>query len=81
MNAIIATLYVALTIGLHPISYGIISFCISEVLAFYQKKYIPGLVIGCCIANFASPMGICDIIFGTLSTLSALCQLIPFSNI
>nr|WP_240474479.1 QueT transporter family protein [Thomasclavelia saccharogumia] len=38
-------------------------------LAFYNKKYIPGLVIGCIIANLFSPMGLLDVIFGTTSTI------------
>ena len=38
---------------------------------FYNKKYISGLVIGCFIANLASPMGMWDMMFGTLATLLA----------
>ena len=74
MNAMIACIYAILTIFLAPLSYGAIQMRISEILiflAFYNKKYISGLVIGCFIANLASPMGMWDMIFGTLATLLA----------
>ena len=34
-------------------------------------KFIPGLTIGCLLANLASPMGLYDICFGTAATLIA----------
>ncbi len=74
INAMIACVYAALTIFLAPISYGAIQMRISEILVlltFYNKKYIPGLVTGCFIANIASPMGLWDMLFGTLATLLA----------
>lgn len=74
MNAMIACVYVVLTIAIAPIAYGGIQMRISEImifLAFYNKKYIPGLVIGCFIANMASPMGIWDMCFGTIATVLA----------
>ena len=72
MNAMIACIYAILTIMISPIAYGAIQMRMSEILvllAFYNKKYIPGLVIGCFIANMASPMGLWDMLFGTLATL------------
>ena len=74
INAMIACIYAALTVFLAPISYGAIQMRISEILVlltFYNKKYIPGLVVGCFIANIASPMGLWDMLFGTLATLLA----------
>jgi len=74
INAMIAAVYAALTIAIAPIAYGGIQMRISEImvfLAFYNKKYIPGLVIGCFVANMASPMAAWDMIFGTLATLLA----------
>ena len=41
------------------------------LLACYNKKFIPGLTIGCLLANLASPMGLYDICFGTAATLIA----------
>lgn len=74
INGIIAALYAALTVALAPISYMEIQFRLSEILvmlAFYNKKLIPGLVIGCVIANLFSPLGLMDVIFGSLATLLA----------
>lgn len=71
-NAIIAAVYAVLTIAIYPLSYGAIQMRISELmvfLAFYNKKYIPGLVLGCLIANIPSSLGVMDMVFGTLSTL------------
>lgn len=75
MNACMAALYAALTLGLAPLSYGPIQVRISEFLtlaAFYNPRYIPGLVIGCFIANIGSPFGLTDMIIGTLATCIAL---------
>ena len=70
LNAIIAAVYAAFTILLAPISYGSIQMRISEImifLAFYNKDYIPGLVLGCLIANIPSGLGAFDMVFGTLA--------------
>ena len=72
VNAMIASGYAALTLAISPIAYSEIQFRLSEImvfLAFYNKKYIPGLIIGCIIANLFSPMGLLDVIFGTISTI------------
>jgi len=75
--AIITALYVTLTIVLSFISYGDIQFRIAEILillCFFRKNYGIALVLGCAIANFFSPLGIVDVIFGTLATVfSVLC--------
>lgn len=71
INAMIAGVYAAFTLALSPIAYLEIQFRLSEImvfLAFYNKKYIPGLVIGCFLANLPSPLGLMDICFGTIST-------------
>ncbi len=70
-TAIVAALYAVLTIALAPISYGLIQFRLSEVmtlLAFINPIYIAGLTLGTVIANYASQMGMLDMIFGTLAT-------------
>lgn len=70
-SAIIAAIYAAVTISLAPISYGPIQFRLSEMLvllAFINRKYIPGLVLGCLLANMYSQLGVMDIVFGTLAT-------------
>lgn len=73
-QAIIAAVYRVLTQVLPVPQYGNIQFRLSEVmtlLAFYNKKNIIGLTIGCFISNISSPLGIYDMIFGTLGTLLA----------
>lgn len=83
INAVIAAIYAALTIGLAPISYGQVQMRISEMmifLAFYNKKYIPGLVLGCFIANVPSSLGFYDMIFGTFATFLAVVAMNKVSN-
>ncbi len=73
-GAIIAAFYAAATVLISPISYGPVQFRISEaltVLSVFTPAAVPGLTIGCFIANLASPYGIWDIVFGTLATLLA----------
>lgn len=79
--AIIAALYVALTIapGLSAFAYGSIQFRVSEILMllpFYNPKYSWSLILGCFISNvFSGSLGIYDMLFGTLATAIA-CYLI-----
>ncbi len=83
-QSLIAALYVALTWIAMPFSYGQLQFRIAEVLtllAFYNKKYIWGLTLGCVIANILSPFGIFDIIFGSLASLIALFLMSRIKNI
>ncbi len=71
ITGITAALYVVLTLAIAPASYGPVQFRISEMLvllAFIDDDYIPGILLGCIIANFFSPLGIIDVFFGTLST-------------
>lgn len=73
--ALVAALYVVLSLVLGNLSYGPIQFRIAEMLAFLvliDKKYIYAVTLGCFLANLTSPLGIADIIFGTLSSLCAL---------
>lgn len=72
--AVIAAIYVALTAIFAPISYGPVQVRISEVLTvlpFFTPAAIPGLFIGCIIANLIGGYGPVDIIFGSLATLIA----------
>ncbi len=76
--AMVATLYVVLTLVFAPISYAGFQFRISEILVllcFYDPKYCVSLILGCFISNFFSPgMVIFDLIFGTLHTVvSVIC--------
>lgn len=72
--AIIAAIYIVLTVFLPFISYTNIQFRISEallVLVLFKRSAIPGLILGCFIANLFSPLGMPDLIFGTLGTIIA----------
>ena len=74
MNAMIGAAYAVLTILISPIAYGAVQMRLTDIivlLACYNKKFIPGLTIGCLLANLASPMGLYDICFGTAATLIA----------
>ncbi len=72
---IIAALYFALTMAAAPISFGPLQIRISEalcVLPFFTPAAIPGLFIGVVLANLAgSPLGLFDVVFGSLATLAA----------
>jgi len=72
--AMVAAVYVAATIGLAPISFGVVQFRISEaltLLAFFNPIFVPGLTLGVLIANFASPYGLLDMLLGTLASFIA----------
>ena len=72
---VIAAIYAVLTIVLAPISFGPIQLRVSEmltILPFFTTASVPGLFIGCLIANaFGSSLGILDIVAGSLATLAA----------
>ena len=74
-QAIIASLYVVLTVVISPLSYGNLQFRIAEILVFlcfFRHDYIIGLTLGCFIANLFSPMLIWDITLGVAATVIAL---------
>lgn len=71
-GAVIAALYVALTMVFAPISFGPIQFRISEalcVLPIFTVSAVPGIGIGCLIANFLGGAPMPDVIFGTLASV------------
>ena len=73
-GGIIAALYVALTyvasaLGLAS---GVIQFRISEalcILPVFTPAAIPGLYIGCFLANLLTGCAIWDVVFGSIATL------------
>ena len=70
--AMIGTIYALLTVLFAPISYGPVQVRISEmlmILPYFTPAAIPGLFVGCFIANTFGGLGILDIIFGSLATL------------
>ena len=53
-GAVIAAIYVALTMAFQPISFGPVQFRISEalcILPFFTPAAIPGLFVGCFLSN------------------------------
>lgn len=75
--SVVTSIYVVLTIVFNFLSYGDIQFRIAEILillCFFRKDYAISLILGCLISNIFSPMGIMDMIFGTIATtLSVVC--------
>jgi uncharacterized membrane protein len=74
LSAVIAAIYAALTILLAPISYGPMQIRIAEamtVLPFIFPQAIPGLYIGCMVANIWGGFGPIDIFGGSAVTLVA----------
>ena len=71
-HAAIAAIYVVLTLVFAPISYGEVQVRVSEaltILPFFTPAAIPGLFIGCIIANATGGSVILDIVFGSIATL------------
>ena len=71
--AMIAALYAALTMALWEISSAGIQFRLSEalcVLPAFTPAAIPGLTIGCAVANMIGGTWV-DVVFGSLATLLA----------
>lgn len=72
--ALLAAIYSALTIVSGSFGYGPVQFRISEaltVLPAVMPAAIPGLFIGCILANWFGGFGIIDIVFGSIATLLA----------
>ena len=70
--AMIAAIYVVLTILFAPFSFGEIQIRISEaltILPFFTPAAIPGLFVGCFIGNMIGGAVLWDTIFGSLATL------------
>ena len=70
--AAIAAIYAVLTIAIAPLSYGMMQLRFSEamtILPVFTPLAIPGLFIGCLLANLLSPVGVVDVVFGSLASL------------
>lgn len=72
--AMVAAIYVAVTVAIAPLAYSGVQFRMSEILVllcFYNKDYCISMVLGCAIANLFSPMAVIDVPVGTFATLVA----------
>ncbi len=75
-GAVVAAAYAVLTwaAALANLAYGPVQFRFSEaltVLPVFTSAAVPGLTVGCLLANILSGYGIYDMVFGTLATLLA----------
>ena len=71
-GAVIAAIYVVLVVVFNYWSFSPIQFRIAEVLTilpYFTPAAIPGLFIGCIIANVMGGAVIWDIVFGSIATL------------
>lgn len=74
-SAVVAAIYIILTLSIAPISYGPVQFRVSEILnllAFFNPMYIIAVTLGCFISNLFSPFGLFDVVFGTAHTALSL---------
>lgn len=70
--AAIAAVYVVLTLLFAPLSFGEVQIRFSEaltILPFFTPTAIPGLFVGCVIANLLGGAIPLDIVFGSIATL------------
>jgi len=71
---VVAALYAGLTFAIIPLAYTPVQIRISEVLCilpFFFPTAVPGLFVGCIIANLLSPYGMLDVVAGSLASLIA----------
>lgn len=71
---IIAALYTAITYVFAPYAYGPLQIRPAEalcILPIFFVEAVPGLFVGCALANLLSAYGVYDIVFGSLTTLVA----------
>ncbi|MBQ5398703.1 MAG: QueT transporter family protein [Ruminococcus sp.] len=90
-SAAIAALYATLTIGQNLLLPGTASMAVQfrvaealTVLAFFTPAAIPGLTLGCIIANISSVtagLGFYDMIFGSIATLLAALTMRALRNV
>ena len=72
--AMVAALYVVLTLATNSfgLASGVIQVRLSEalcILPFFTPAAIPGLTVGCLLANWITGCALPDILFGSLATL------------
>lgn len=76
--AMIAAIYVVLTmfVNVFSLASGTVQVRVSEaltILPYFTSAAIPGLGIGCLLANFLTGAPIYDVVFGSLATLLGAC--------
>ncbi|NLZ71826.1 MAG: QueT transporter family protein, partial [Clostridiaceae bacterium] len=76
LSGVLAAMYVILTLPFAQIAFGMVQFRLAEILTtlpILTSAAIPGVFIGCLLANFLNPqnLGLIDILGGSLTTLLA----------
>ena len=72
LAAMIAAIYVVLTLVFAPFSYGEIQVRLSEaltILPVFTPAAVPGLFVGCLLSNILGGCIVPDIVFGSIATL------------
>lgn len=72
--AMTAAIYYVLCVAIAPLSYGQVQCRISEVILLFcmhNTFAVYGYTLGCALANLTSPLGILDVIVGSLANLIA----------
>ncbi|QEA31562.1 QueT transporter family protein [Secundilactobacillus malefermentans] len=74
--AVVAALYVVITMVLAPFSFAAVQVRLAEmfnILAIFNKRYVVAVTLGVAISNFLmSSLGLIDVVWGSLSTLFTL---------
>ena len=86
VSAVIAAMYAGLTYlaAAVNLAYGPVQFRFSEaltVLPAFTPAAVPGLALGCFIANLTSPFGAVDWVFGTLASFVAAVGTLALSRV
>ena len=71
-GAAIAAIYVVLTMVFAPISFGAMQVRIAEALTImplFTPMAVPGLFLGCLLANLLGGAVVLDVVFGSIATL------------
>jgi len=83
LTGMTAAVYAALTVLLPIPAYGDIQCRLSEslcLLAFLNPVFAPGIILGCFIANLFSPIGLPDVVFGTLASALSMLGVVKYSK-
>ena len=71
-GAVIAAVYVVLTVVFAPFSFSEVQVRISEaltILPVFTPAAVPGLLVGCLLGNIVGGAPMPDVVFGSLATL------------
>lgn len=73
--ALVTALYIVITTLLSVVSFGIFQLRLSEMFNFlplFNRRYIWAVTMGVAVANINSPLGITDVLVGSISTFLVL---------